>query len=301
MKKLFGLFLLLSGITVNALADSEAINCGACASWNQQQKPFNVYGNTWYVGPKGLSSILITSPQGHILLDGALPQSAKLIQAHIRALGFRVEDIKLIVNSHAHFDHAGGIAALQKASGATVAASASGAAVLIAGTVDADDPQFDPKNPFHVPKVDKVQIVQDGESLHVGDLVITAHTTPGHTPGSTAWTWKSCEKERCLNVVYADSLNPISSDGFNFLGDAQHTDVAPLFKESIAKVAGLPCDILLAPHPGMVDTFEKQATKTAKLNPFIDPNACRAYAENASERLEERLAKERLNTAVTKK
>ena len=122
----------------NALAP-DPINCGSCAEWNKPVAPFNIYGNTYYVGTAGLSSVLVTSPQGHVLLDGALPQSAPLIQKNIEALGFRMQDVKLILNSHAHFDHAGGIAALQKASGATVAHSAHGARVLREGAPAADE------------------------------------------------------------------------------------------------------------------------------------------------------------------
>jgi len=105
-------------------------HCGGCDAWNAPREPFRIFGNSYFVGPAGLGSVLITSPRGHILLDGALPQSAPLIDANIRKLGFRTEDIRLIVNSHAHYDHAGGIAALQRISKATVAASAAGARAL---------------------------------------------------------------------------------------------------------------------------------------------------------------------------
>ena len=113
-----------------------------CAEWNVPQRPFRVYGNTFYVGPHGLSAILITSPSGHSLIDGALPGSAPQIAQNIRALGFRAEDVKLILNSHAHFDHAGGIAYLQRVTGATVAASALSATVLERGLSGPDDPQY---------------------------------------------------------------------------------------------------------------------------------------------------------------
>ena len=185
------------------------IMCAACPGWNADREPFRIFGNTYYVGTERLSSILIMSDRGHILLDGALPQSAELIDRHIRRLGFRTEDVKLIVNSHAHFDHAGGIHALQHASGATVAASASGARALRQGEPTADDPQYGfgrPSNAF--PAVSKVRVVRDGETLQVGPLSVTAHLTPGHTPGSTTWTWKSCEGSRCRDIVYAGAWPP---------------------------------------------------------------------------------------------
>ena len=169
-----------------------SVDCSFCKQWNQPQKPFKVYGNTYYVGTKELSAMLITSPKGHILLDGALPQSAPLIAASIKALGFRLRDIKLILNSHAHFDHGGGIAALQQLTGAQVAASVHGARVLEEGEVGNDDPQYDTVKPMRSPKVAKVRGVADGETVQLGTLAVTAHLTPGHTPGSTTWTWKSC-------------------------------------------------------------------------------------------------------------
>ena len=226
-----------------AHAKDDAVNCDNCAKWNQPVKPFNVYGNTWFVGVEGLSSMLITGPNGHILVDGALPQSAPLIEANIKALGFRIEDVKLIVNSHAHWDHAGGIAALQRASGAVVAASASGALSLKSGTHGKDDPQFYVRTPVHVPKVARVQVVRDGETVQVGPIGITAHLTPGHTPGSTTWSWTSCEDKRCMDVVYADSLNPISRDDFYFTGKGGTPDISASFAGSIAKLAALKCDI----------------------------------------------------------
>ena len=182
------------------------IMCEACPAWNADREPFRIFGNTYYVGTERLSSILITSERGHILLDGGLPQSAELIDRHIRRLGFRTEDVKLIVNSHAQFDRAGGIHALQHASGATVAASASGARALKQG-----EPEF--------PAVSKVHVVKDGETLHAGTLSVTAHLTPGHTPGSTTWTWRSCEESRCLDIVYADSLTATTASGVTYSGD----------------------------------------------------------------------------------
>jgi metallo-beta-lactamase class B len=293
MKNTTKILLALLFLSGAAQAKDGAVNCDNCTEWNQPVKPFNVYGNTWYVGVNGLSSVLITSPRGHILIDGALPQSAALIEANIKALGFRVEDVKLIVNSHAHWDHAGGIAALQRASGAVVAASASGALSLKSGTHGADDPQFYAHSPVHVPKVGKVRVVRDGETVRVGPIGITAHMTPGHTPGSTSWAWTSCEDQRCLGLVYADSLNPISRDDFHFTGKGASPDISASFKESIAKVAALKCDIVLSAHPSASDTFAKAAARAPGRNPFIEADGCRAYAATAAKLLDDRLARER--------
>ncbi len=277
----------LSACTTPPTVADQPFKCSNCDEWNQPQAPFNVAANTWYVGPQGLSALLITGPQGHILLDGALPQSAALIERNIKTLGFRIEDVKLIVNSHAHFDHAGGIAALQARSGAQVAASVHGAQVLRDGVIGKDDPQYDPDYQPSVPKVPNARGVADGETLSVGPLKITAHLTPGHTPGSTTWTWTSCDSKGCLNMVYADSVTPVSADGFRFTGAR-----ASEFRKSIDKIAALPCDVIVSTHPDFTDTFDKLAARTPERNTFITPDGCRTYAAAAHQRIDARLAAE---------
>lgn len=264
--------------------------CTYCKEWNQPQKPFNLYGNTWYVGTGELSALLITSPKGHILLDGALPQSAPLIAKNIKALGFKMKDVKLILNSHEHFDHAGGIAALQRASGAPVVASAIGARVLRDGAIGKDDAQYDPTEDPRIDKVAKVRIVGEGETVTVGALAVTAHMTPGHAPGGTTWSWTACDRGRCLDIVYADSLGPVAVDGFRF---SNAPALVATFRDSIAKVGALKCDVVVSTHPAATDTMEKLAARTATNNTFIDPAGCRNYAADALKRLEERLASEK--------
>ena len=274
--------------------------CDSCREWNAPREPFRVFGNTYYVGVGGLSSVLIASDAGHILIDGGLTQSAPLIAASIRKLGFRIEDVRLIVNSHAHFDHAGGISALQRASGATVAASTAGARALAAGEPTADDPQHAFGSRFNgFPPAKDVRAVGDGETLRVGILAITAHWTPGHTPGSTSWTWRSCEASRCLHIVYADSLTAVSAPEFRYGGLGDDGRSVEAFRRSIATVGGLPCDILLAPHPSVFGLDEKLGRPKEKGNPWIDGDACRAYAGRAARGLDDRLAEEGGTPSVT--
>ena len=266
--------------------------CDDCATWNEPRTPFRIFGNTYYVGPAGVSSVLIVSNAGLVLVDGALPQSAPLIDASIRALGFQTEAIKLIVNGHAHYDHAGGISALQRFSGATVAAGEAGARALRAGRPTPDDPQAAfPNSAF--PPVANVRSVRDGDVLRVGDVAITAHLTPGHTPGSVTWTWRSCEGSRCLDVVYADSISAVSAPGFRFTA---HPSLIDTFRASIAKLAQLPCDIAIGAHPFVIDLDGKLKQRAAHPdgpNPFIDPGACRALAADMTKGLDARIAEER--------
>jgi metallo-beta-lactamase class B len=265
------------------------VMCERCPDWNAPLDPFRIFGNTYYVGTAGLSSVLITSENGHILLDGGLPQSAEEIDRHIRRLGFRLEDVRLIVNSHAHFDHAGGIHALQHASKAVVAASPSGARALRQGLPTSDDPQYGFMGDF--PRVPKVRVVRDGETQRVGALAITAHFTPGHTPGSTTWTWESCEGTRCLHIVYADSLNAVAWPGFKYSSDPARVAA---FRASIAAVGALPCDVIVSVHPDFTDVAGKLGRRAAgETDAFVNPQGCREYAETNARFLDRQLAAER--------
>ena len=280
----------------DARAPDSPILCSSCDEWNRPHEPFKIFGNTYYVGPAGLSSVLIATTNGLVVLDGGLPQSASVIDANIRKLGFRTEDVRLIASSHAHFDHAGGIAALQRLSGARVVASAQGAQAIALGQPTEDDPQYrsgrEPERRFA--PVTRVEIVRDGQALVVGDVTITAHLTPGHTSGSTTWTWRSCEAGRCLEVVYADSLNPVSDDGFRFRGDATHGSLVPAFRQSIQTVDRLPCDVIISVHPGFTGLDDKLASRAKGVtpDPFIDANGCHAYAAGASQALAKRITEE---------
>lgn len=264
-------------------------SCKDCPRWNLSQQPFEIYANTYYVGTHGLGSVLITSPTGHVLIDGALPESVPQIVSHIRSLGFRVEDVKLIVNSHVHFDHAGGIAELQKLSGARVVASPWSADVMRKGVVARDDPQFAIGIP--VARVKRVTAVKDGDVVYAGSIALTAHFTPGHTPGGTSWTWQSCENGRCLNMVYADSLTPVSSDNYLFTRDYPHA--AADFERSYTFLEKTPCDILVTPHPEFTNLWGRLEKRTSDPNAFIDADACRAYAASSRDSLKKRLAEER--------
>lgn len=274
------------------LIPDRPLQCGSCVAWNIPQEPFRVFGNTYYVGTAQLSSILIATDDGLVLIDGALPQSAPLIADSVRALGFRVADIRLILNSHIHHDHAGGLHALQRASGARVAASAPAAAALAVGHAGEDDPQFGyVSDAITYEPVTEVEIVEDGQTLTVGGVDFTAHMTPGHTPGGTTWTWRSCEAERCLDIVYADSLSAVSDDRFRFTDGPSRVDA---FRASIGTVAELPCDVLMSPHPRFFRMEEKLAAREAdpSANPFVETGACAAYAAAAAEGLDQRIARE---------
>lgn len=287
--KLFFLAAIWPGI---ALGQSKVLSCANCAEWNKPNTPFRIFGNTYYVGPHGLSSVLIASPAGHVLIDGDLPESAQPIVANIRALGFHIEDVKLIVNSHVHFDHAGGIAELQRLSGARVVASKWSAAVLKQGGPGKGDPQYGIL-PSIAP-VSHVDELRDGESFRVGETIITSHLTPGHTPGGTSWTWKSCEGEICHEMVYADSINPVSANGFKFTTSRDYPQGLADFEKTFAFLEAVPCDILITAHPEVSGLWDRLEAREhgAKPDPMVDPSACRQLAEHGRDLLRDRLAQE---------
>ena len=271
------------------LEPDAAFECSNCERWNMPQDPFRILGNTWFVGTAGLTALLIETDEGLILVDAALPQSSMLIEANIRKLGFDPLDIKAILVSHAHFDHAGGINALQRLSGAAVYSSPDGAKVLASGLLEEDDPQFlyGPEN-TSFPASKNVTGIADREVVTVGGVSVRAVHTPGHTPGGVSWTWESCALGTCYDIVYADSLTAVSAEGYRYSdGPAANQMI-----ESAGAIAELDCDVLLSPHPfffGMKDKLEKRDEG----NPFINNVACMIYAETALGWLEQRLDSER--------
>ena len=271
---------------------SEQQNTAAHPSWTAPQKPFRIYGDTWYVGPHGLGIFLITAPTGDVLIDGGVPGDAPLIEANIRSLGIHLHDIKWILNSHAHYDHAGDMARLAHDTGAQVMANAADVSLLERGGLD--DPEFGDNFPFR--PVHVARTVRDGRSVHLGHLLLIAHATPGHTKGNTSWTWVSCEGTRCLHIADVGSL---SAPDYTLIGNPEYPNVVEDFERSLAVVASLPCDIPIAPHPEMVDFWKRVAKREhGDANALIDPTGCRAYAQDARETFEAQLAKQRANASA---
>lgn len=256
---------------------------GAEDDWDKAAPPVRVHGNTYYVGTCGIASILIAGSDGHILIDGGTEQGAEAIAANIARLGFSMRDVKYILTSHEHFDHAGGIAALQQLSGATLVTSAPAARVFASGQPSKDDPQFGSIKGF--PPVIAGRVVRDGDQVRLGNLMVEAIATPGHTAGAMSWRWMSCDGGSCRIIVYSDSMSPVSSDSYRF---SDHPDVVAAFRSSFAKIAASPCEILLTPHPSasqLRDRFEKGEV-------LLDTEGCKTYAASREKMLGDRLAKE---------
>lgn len=298
MRKIIGLLSVTLAFTPGVARDARAqandsaytaAECPRCATWNTPAAGVRLFGNTYFVGTRGLSAVLVTSSAGHVLLDAGLPDTPPLIVANIRALGFRVEDVKLIVSSHTHYDHVGGLAWMQRASGATVAASRPAATALRSGTGPEDDPQF--AIALRFPRVANVRVIADNDTLRVGSTVITAHFTPGHTPGGTSWSWRSCEGDDCRDFVYADSQTPVSAPGFLFTKST--TSGVRQFEQGQAVLEKLSCDILVTPHPEASQLWERlDARNGGAKDALRDGEACRRYADNGRKALAARVARE---------
>jgi metallo-beta-lactamase class B len=236
------------------------------------------------VGTCGIVSLLITTPEGHFLIDGAVKEAAVGIAENIRKLGFDAKDVRYLLSSHEHVDHAGGLAELKRITGAEFVTRAEAKVALEGGVSDPTDPQLGLLPPFEGIKAD--MIIADGESLRIGKQTLTMIATPGHTPGGTSWTWKSCKGKTCHQFVYADSLGAVSADNYRF---TDHPEYVAVLKRTIARVAAIkPCDILVAPHPSQSNFFERLSGE----QPLVDDAGCANYAKAASDRLAARLAKE---------
>lgn len=260
--------------------DADSGNPGG---WDKPAPPVRIHANTYLVGTCGISAILVTDKDGHVLIDGGTEAGADVIAGNIRQLGFRLTDVKFILHSHEHFDHVAGIARLLRLTGATLVASASATKVFATGTASADDPQSGMHKPFPPALVGRV--IADGGTVRLGNLQLTATATPGHTPGALTWSWESCDGGVCRTMVFADSLSPISRDDYRF---SDHPAYLAAYRASIARVADMRCEILTTPHPSASAMRERMTGK----QPLFDPAGCRTYAQGLRKRLDERLARE---------
>lgn len=275
------------------IADAERAplaQMAAEAHWNDPFQPFKVIGNIYYVGTTGVSSWLITTPKGHFLLDGALPQTSPQIIANIRALGFDIRDVKYLLNSHAHFDHAGGLAALQRASGATMVSSARDRAILETGHIS-----FGPTSNITVPPVHVDRIVGEGDTLSLGGVTLTAHMTPGHTPGCTSWSMDVRGDDGALHHVF---FHCSTTTGGQSLAPESYPGMVADYRATFAYIRGVQADVFLAPHANFFDLQGKRARQVAgDANAFVKPGDLQAFNAQSEREFNAELAKEQAAAA----
>ncbi|MBU4435851.1 MAG: subclass B3 metallo-beta-lactamase [Alphaproteobacteria bacterium] len=236
------------------------------AAWSKPSKPYRVVGNIYYVGSEGLSSYLITSSEGHMLLDaGMSAEGAKLVERNIVSLGFKLSDVKILLNTHAHYDHAGGLAQMKADTGAKLYASSLEKPALEAGRHFGDNENG--LTPFPAVKVDRT--IGEGQKITLGETTLIVRLTPGHTIGGTAFTTSVTERGRPLNVVL---FNSISVAGNALVGNKTYPRIVSDYRATFAKLKTIPCDVFLPAHPEQGDLVAKrQRFLRGDLNAFIDP------------------------------
>jgi metallo-beta-lactamase class B len=255
-------------------------------------EPFHIAGNLYYVGSTGVTAFLLTGPDGHVLIDGGYPETAPLIIGSIAKLGFDIEDVKVLLNSHAHFDHAGGLRALQEASGAQLWNSEGDADLVVHG--GAGDRTFGPLRflrvgRFPAPRVD--HRFKDGDTIRVGPIALTAHVTAGHTPGCTSWTFPVRDGDRELLAVDVCSLSMLPF--MKLVEPESYPGIRADFERSFATLRSLPADIFLGSHGSFFDMDAKRrasADANDSPEPFIDHAGYLRFIDGAEARFRETLA-----------
>ncbi len=261
----------------------------AAPDWTNPFQPYRIIGNVYYVGSQGLASYLITTPQGHILINSSLESSVPLIRESIEKLGFKFGDVKILLISHAHWDHCAGSASIKELTGAKYM------------VMDADVPEIEaggkgnfqygdsPTSRYQPTKVDRV--LHDGDEVKLGGTVLTARLTPGHTKGTTTWTMKAKEGDRTYNVVIIGSPNV--NAGYKLVNNALYPQIASDYERMFRVLKSLPCDVFLGAHGNYYGMEAKYARmKEHAANPFIDPEGYKSYVAEREQTFRTELAKQ---------
>jgi metallo-beta-lactamase class B len=254
-------------------------------SWNQPVEPFLIMDNLYYVGANEITAFLFVTDQGHILLDGGFEETAPLIEASIDKLGYKLSDVKLILNSHAHFDHCGGLKALKDATGAKLLVMEGDVEAVESGGTGSEDPF-----PFPPAKVDGV--LKHGAKVKLGQTTLTAHRTPGHTKGCTTWSTQLSDGDTTYNVVFVGSPNVLPE--MKLLNNELYPEIVEDFRKCFDRMAALPCDIMLGSHGSyfMLDKKIEALGANPTTNPFIEPDRYAKFVERKRKAFEERLAED---------
>jgi metallo-beta-lactamase class B len=268
------------------LAAAYASRAAGDPEWLQPFEPFRIAGNLYYVGSKGLASYLVATPEGHVLINSDLEESVPLLRASVEKLGFKLTDVKVLLISHAHFDHDAGSAAIKKLTGARYMVMDADVPVVESG--GKADFQY-PQSVYPPAKVDRV--LRDGDVVKLGGTTLVAHLTPGHTRGCTTWTLQVKEAGRTYETVIVGSPNV--NAGYRLVNNAAYPRIADDYEQMFRVLKSLPCDIFLGSHGGYFDLGAKYRRRSAQANPFVDPDGYRRFVEEKEKEFREELAKQR--------
>jgi metallo-beta-lactamase class B len=242
----------------------------AVPEWNRPVEPFRIVGDLYYVGASDVSSFLIATPAGHVLLDSGFRETAPLVEANVKKLGFRLEDVRILLISHSHYDHVGGMAEIKAHTKARLLASPAEAEMLARG--GRGDFAFDDKYPY--PPVTADGLLREGQEVRLGNAVLTAHFTPGHTRGCTSWSTTFTEGGRVYQVVIACS---VTAPGYRLVGNPRYPGILQDFEATFAKLRALPCDIFLSLHSWDFGLERKMHVKA--VDAFVDREGWLAFLD----------------------
>jgi len=287
MKKLIIALVALLPLAATAQAQTlKDLLAALLVKWNTPTEPFRIIDNVYYVGTDGLASYLITSPQGHILVDTVMPESTSQIKASIEKLGFKVADIKYLLNTHAHIDHTGGFAEMKQASGAQMIAGEADKSLLEGGYY----PGAKEETLLQFPPVKVDRSVREGETVAIGNVTLTARATPGHSPGCTSWEFNVKDGDATRSVLIFCSGTVALN---RLVGNPTYPGIVDDYKKTFARAKAMKVDVLLAPHPEMYKMQEKRAKLADGVpNPFVNPGEFNDYAATLEKAFEDALAKQ---------
>lgn len=257
---------------------------GATAPADEPFPAHRVVGNVYYVGSQALAIYLIATPDGHILINSGFEETVPLIRASVESLGFKMRDVKILLESHAHADHVAGHALLQQLTGAEVHVMRGDHAVIASG---GQGQYLYTDSRWPACKVDRV--LDDGDKVKLGGTTLIARLTPGHTRGCTTWTWDVASGDKTYHVVVIGSPNV--NPGYRLVGNKDYPEIADDFQKTFAVLKAEPCDIFLGAHGayyGMLDKYKQ--LKSGQANPFIDPAGYRAYVKEKEQAFRKTLA-----------
>jgi metallo-beta-lactamase class B len=272
-----------------ALAFAGTARAQEAPDWTTPFPPHNVIGNIYYVGSQALASYLIVTPQGNILINSSLEKSVPLIRDSIEKLGFKFSDTKILLISHAHWDHCAGSATAKELTGAKYMVMDADVPEIEAGGKGNFQYGDNPTSRYQPVKVDRV--LHDGDEVRLGGTVLVAHLTPGHTKGTTTWTTKVMDGGKSYNVVIVGSPNV--NAGYKLVNNALYPQIATDYEHMFRVLKSLPCDVFLGAHGNYYDMEAKYAKlKPGEANPFVDPEGYKSYVAEREQTFRAELAKQ---------
>jgi metallo-beta-lactamase class B len=259
--------------------------------WTEPFPPFHIAGNLYYVGSKGLANYLITTPQGNILINSDLEANVPIIRGSIEKLGFKFEDTKILLISHAHWDHDAGSAMIKEMTGATYMVMDADVPVVESG--GRTDFQYGNTPAFLYRPIKVARVLHDGDQVKLGSTVLVVHLTPGHTKGCTTWTMKVTERGKTYDVVIVGSPNV--NPGYRLVDNIAYPQIAEDYERMWRILKSLPCDIFLGAHGSYFDLEEKYPLmKEGGTNPFVDPEGYKKFLTQKEQDFRTELAKQRV-------